>query len=61
MRVIDAFAEPIIKAAVDRKKERDAAGTGLGMKDITAGREKEEIDDDETLLGHLVNYTEGEP
>ena len=50
---IDSFVDPIIKAAVERKKNSDNGG----MRQTK--REKGVSDDEETLLGHLVNYTEG--
>jgi len=49
MKVVNAFIEPILQEAVEKRKGP------VGMK---AG--EKEIDDSETLLDHLVNYTDGE-
>jgi hypothetical protein len=57
MRIIDSFVEPIIKAAVEKKRLND--GKDLEMNSDRKA-DKAEIDDEETLLGHLVKYTEGE-
>ena len=48
--VIDKFIDPILVEAIKKKKAINASG----MKD--GGRE---VKDGETLLDHLVNYTEG--
>ncbi len=45
MKVVRGFVEPIIQAALDRKKASDSADKKSG--------------DDETLLDHLVNKTSG--
>jgi hypothetical protein len=49
--VIDKFIDPILVEAIKKKK---AAMDALGMKDG-----EREVKDGETLLDHLVNYTEG--
>ena len=50
MRVVDAFLDPILKAAVEKARVE---------KTMLGGRSKEEIGEDETLLDHLVKFTSG--
>lgn len=52
MKVVKRFIEPILKEAVERKK-----ATGDIEKNTAADRE---VKEGETLLDHLVNYTDGE-
>ncbi|EKM59241.1 uncharacterized protein PHACADRAFT_249548 [Phanerochaete carnosa HHB-10118-sp] len=51
MEVVDAFLDPILKAAVE-KADRIKEGNGGKVPEV-----KEEIEEDETLLDHLVKYT----
>lgn len=46
MGVINAFIDPILRDAIEKKK-------------ASAGAEKKEIDEADTLLDHLINYTDG--
>ncbi|KIP10692.1 hypothetical protein PHLGIDRAFT_100824 [Phlebiopsis gigantea 11061_1 CR5-6] len=48
MRVVDAFLDPILKAAVEKARVE---------KTMPSQQSKEEIGEDETLLDHLVKYT----
>ena len=50
MKIVDAYLVPILETAVAKHKEAKAAGVA---------QRSEEIGDDETLLDHLVNYTDG--
>ncbi len=50
MRIVDECLVPILEAAVKKHKEAKAAG----LED-----RPEEISEDETLLDHLVKYTDG--
>ena len=52
MKVVNAYIEPIIKEAVEKK--RLAAPLKVDK------RKEDEVGDDETLLDHLVNLTSGE-
>jgi len=55
MHVCHKFIDPILKAALSKKKELKEVGV------IPERNEKErEVLEGETLLDHLVNYTEGE-
>jgi hypothetical protein len=49
MKVVNAYLEPIIKDAVEKQKSQVATGK----------TNPEELDDDETLLDHLVKSTSG--
>nr|BAL05110.1 cytochrome P450 [Phanerodontia chrysosporium] len=51
MAVVDAFLDPILKAAVERADKIKHENGGK------VPEAKEEIDEDETLLDHLVKYT----
>ena len=53
MAVVDAFLDPILRAAVERAGRAKREGGGK------APEAKEEIEEDETLLDHLVKYTNG--
>lgn len=53
MRVVDAFLDPILKAAVEKARVEKTLGTA------TSNDSKEEIGEDDTLLDHLVKYTDG--
>lgn len=46
MRVVDTFLEPILKEALRKTKDKEWL--------------RKEIQDDETLLDHLVRFTSGE-
>lgn len=50
MRIVDAYLDPILKAAVEKAKHEK---TGHAQEN------KEEIGEDDTLLDHLVRYTSG--
>ncbi|KII93371.1 hypothetical protein PLICRDRAFT_694556 [Plicaturopsis crispa FD-325 SS-3] len=52
MKVVDSFIEPIVKDAISKK--RAEGGAKYGGADAKA----REVVDGETLLDHLVNYTE---
>ena len=52
MRVVDAFLDPILKDAVKKAKEEEESGS-------RAEKKGEDIDEDETLLDHLVRLTSG--
>ena len=55
MKVVNAFIEPIMNAAVERKRAE------TGSSEHTALKEKDrEVKDGESLLDHLIHYTEGE-
>lgn len=49
MRVVDAFLDPILKAAIEKAQKGTQAPQEV----------KDEIGEDETLLDHLVKYTQG--
>ena len=50
MKVVDAYLQPILEEAI--RKNRNSAGKGeKGQADVT--------DENETLLDHLVKYTDG--
>lgn len=51
MKVIDDFIQPILKDALEKQAEKKAQGVELGN--------EKQVADDETLLGHLVNLTDG--
>ena len=51
MRRVDEFLDPILKEAVRKAQEEKASGRD---------QKADEIEDDETLLGHLVRLTSGE-
>lgn len=54
MKVINAFIDPIMHAAVERKRaETETAPTALEEKE-------REVKDGESLLDHLIHYTDGE-
>lgn len=55
MKVVDAFLNPILAEALRKKHELQASGK-LEEKD----QGKEDIEDDETLLDHLVKMTDGQ-
>ncbi|KAH9483141.1 Cytochrome P450 monooxygenase 75 [Psilocybe cubensis] len=63
MEVVNGFVEPILRAAVERKRAAVAAGDEKGVGEngekvaLTADRE---VKDGESLLDHLINYTEDE-
>ena len=48
MDVINAFIDPILREAIEKKRT------------LPKRIENKEIDDGETLLDHLINYTDGE-
>lgn len=50
MRVVDEYLVPILETAVEKHKEAKKAGLE---------QRPEEISDNETLLDHLVKYTDG--
>ena len=50
MAKVDEFLDPILKEAVRKAQEEKAMGQD---------QKKDEIEDDETLLGHLVRFTSG--
>ncbi|KAL0949002.1 hypothetical protein HGRIS_009101 [Hohenbuehelia grisea] len=54
MRVVRAFIDPILAEAVAKKRAADAA-SGKG---VDAEKGEREVKDGETLLDHLVNYTD---
>ena len=49
MEVVNRYLDPVIRDAVGRYKEKKAA----------AGKEKGEVEGEETLLDHLVTLTSG--
>ncbi|PCH42843.1 cytochrome P450 monooxygenase pc-2 [Wolfiporia cocos MD-104 SS10] len=51
MRVVDEYLDPILKEAVVKKEERVRRGKAMTK------QENEALEDDETLLDHLVKYT----
>ena len=55
MDVVKEFLNPILTEAINKKHEKIAAGE-LIITDETKGRE---VQEGETLLDHLVNYTDG--
>lgn len=52
MRIVDEFIQPILQDALSKFKAEKDAGKSAQPKD-------KEIEDDETLLDHLVRYTNG--
>ncbi|KAF9563357.1 cytochrome P450 monooxygenase pc-3 [Agrocybe pediades] len=57
MVVINSFIDPILRAAVERK--RASGGTNAGEK-VGVNEKDREVKDGESLLDHLINYTEDE-
>ncbi|PCH37761.1 cytochrome P450 monooxygenase pc-2 [Wolfiporia cocos MD-104 SS10] len=51
MKVVDAYLEPILKEAVAKKEERIRQGM------MVTEKESDALEDDETLLDHLVKFT----
>ncbi|PCH42809.1 cytochrome P450 monooxygenase pc-3 [Wolfiporia cocos MD-104 SS10] len=51
MKVVNAYVDPILKEAVAKKEERIRQGK------VVDEKESETLEDDETLLDHLVKYT----
>jgi hypothetical protein len=49
MKIVNAYLEPIIQDAVEKQKSNVP----------TEDKQSEELDDDETLLDHLVKFTSG--
>ena len=59
MDVVDAYIEPILREALERKAK---LGEGFGENSVFSEKEKgdeHDIGEDETLLDHLVKYTDG--
>jgi len=56
MVVVNKFIDPILQEAVAKKRAARQSGEVV-EKDINGDRE---VKDGDTLLDHLVNYTEGE-
>lgn len=56
MTIIHDFIDPILKEAVAKKRNATASGEKTGEVGL---RDDREVLDGETLLDHLVNYTEG--
>ncbi|KAF8960212.1 cytochrome P450 [Flammula alnicola] len=54
MTVVNGFIEPIMRAAVERKRAMS------GGKEQTVFEKDREVKDGESLLEHLINYTEDE-
>ncbi|THG93091.1 hypothetical protein EW026_g8045 [Hermanssonia centrifuga] len=52
MRVVDAYLDPILKAAL--KKAEDEKGSGRVNEEV-----QDDLEENETLLDHLVRYTTG--
>ncbi|KAL1743862.1 cytochrome P450 [Schizophyllum fasciatum] len=59
MRVVNSFIEPIVDAAIKREQERQRArGVDADAKTRQiAMEESKEVEDDDTLLSHLVRFT----
>jgi len=53
MVVINGFIDPILRAAIERKR---ASGTG---DKATVDEKEREVKEGESLLDHLINYTDG--
>lgn len=58
MVIINGFIDPILRAAVERKRVTDALN---GKVQETTDQKQREVKDGESLLDHLLYYTEGEP
>ena len=58
MEVVNAYLDPILKEALEKKKAYQAEKSDESAR--TGDHAKEEISDDETLLDHLVKLTDGE-
>lgn len=57
MVVVNKFIDPILSEAVAKKRATRAGGEAAEKQEPVGDRE---VNDGETLLDHLVNYTEGE-
>ncbi|KAJ7182427.1 cytochrome P450 [Mycena crocata] len=55
MRVVRDFLDPILREAVAKKKAMDALGGGVEKRNDVGDRE---VQEGESLLEHLVNYTD---
>ncbi|EIW81950.1 cytochrome P450 [Coniophora puteana RWD-64-598 SS2] len=49
--IVNQFFEPVVEAALERKRERQAKG-------LDQGQDKAEVDEEDTLLDHLVKVTD---
>lgn len=57
MKVVRAFLDPLIDQALRKKHAKEASGKVSPIK--TSSLAKDEIEDDENLLDHLVKLTDG--
>jgi len=56
MKIVNGFIEPIMRAAVTRKQAQRG-----DTKEKAVPEKDREVKDGESLLDHLINYTEGAP
>lgn len=59
MTVVNAFIDPIVKNALDRKRELAQQGNVEKGTDKVKNLADREVKEGETLLDHLINYTDG--
>ena len=59
MVTINRFIDPILRAAVDRKRAADSLNDGKNVKDATTDGYREAKDGD-SFLDYLLHYTDGE-
>ena len=66
MQVVDAFLGPILKDALAKERRRrgmvsvEAKVQGSSIGEMTAAGADGEVEEDATLLDHLVKITDGE-
>ncbi|KAF9041455.1 cytochrome P450 monooxygenase pc-3 [Panaeolus papilionaceus] len=60
MTVVNAFIDPIVKNALDRKRELAQQGNVEKGTDKVKNLADREVKEGETLLDHLINYTDDE-
>lgn len=59
MVVVNGFIEPILRAAVERKRMLNTDNGSEKSSEKVAFNTDREVKDGESLLDHLINYTEG--
>lgn len=57
MKVVNAYIEPIVRNAVEKKR---AMKERLSLDGVDQVVDLESVQEDETLLDHLVHFTDGE-
>lgn len=55
MKIVNDYINPILAAALEKKRSLSKTGAEISVDE----RKADEIDDEETLLDHLVHFTDG--